>query len=526
MKALQRVHAVAAAVCLFALSSAYGEQAARLTAASNASVARSGSEAPEAILLTVGMSRLVNSAAPIQRVAVGSSEVAEAIAVSPTEVLLNGKAPGATSLIVWEENGSKLFYDVTVQPSRFASNNKVEAMERQVEAIVRQIERELPGQIVNVSFEKDVVFLRGRVKNLTSANRAVAIASTLGKLVNLLYVDVPPPEAQILLRVKFASVDRSVSTQLGMNIFSTGATNTIGSISTQQFAQPALTDIQSSVKATLSDALNLFFFRPDLNLGAVIEALQIKGLLQVLAEPNLLTQNGTQASFLAGGEFPFPTIQSTGAGTGPSVSIQFREFGVRLKFLPTITPRGTIHLRVAPEVSALDFTNGLSVSGFNIPALTVRKLSTEVELSEGQSFAIGGLIDNRMTETLEKVPFIGDIPILGKLFQSKSARKQNTELIVIVTPELVRPIPAGQPVPGVRNPRKFLEPNTGQEMRTPGMSVTGPVPVVPPVEAMPFETLLPAPQAEPAADSRENAPLPAPAATPQPLETPAKPNAP
>ena len=524
MRASSRRNLSAAAICLFGPCLAYGAELPG--AASPAAKTQSSREDPETISITVGLSRLISSVAPMQRVSVGSSAVAEATAISPKEVLLNGKAPGATNLILWLEDGSRLFYDVTVQPSRFAAASRVEAMERQVEAISRQISRELPGQTVNVSFEGEVVFLRGRVKTLTDANRAAAIATTMGKFVNLLYVDVPPPEAQILLRVKFASVDRSVSNQLGVNIFSTGATNTVGSITTQQFSPPALSVTQGKGTATLSDALNLFFFRPDLNLGAVIEALQVKGLLQVLAEPNLLTLNKTQANFLAGGEFPFPTVQNASAGTGPTVSIQFREFGVRLKFLPTITPRGTINLQVAPEVSALDFTNGLSVSGFNVPALSVRKLSTEVELSEGQSFAIGGLIDNRLSQTLEKIPFIGDIPVLGKLFQSKSERKQNTELIVIVTPELVRPIPAGQPVPGVRNPEKFLEPNTGKEMRTPGMAITGSVALRAPAEAVPFESLVPLSQSDPAGKPHEQPPTKAPPSAPPAPETPAVPNPP
>jgi len=203
----------------------------------------------------------------------------------------------------------------------------------------------------------------------------------------------------------------------------------------------------------------------------------------------VLAQNGKQASFLAGGEFPFPTVSSAAGGT-PIVSIQFREFGVRLTFIPTITPRGTIHLQVAPEVSALDFTNGLSISGFNVPALTTRKLNTQVELSEGQSFAIGGLLDNRTTDTIEKIPLLGDIPLLGKLFQSKSVSKQNTELIVIVTPELVRPVPAGQPIFELKFPTPFLPPNTGKEPRTPGIDSTGPVPATPPKAAIPIENLL------------------------------------
>jgi pilus assembly protein CpaC len=199
------------------------------------------------------------------------------------------------------------------------------------------------------------------------------------------------------------------------------------------------------------------------------------------------------------------------------VTIQFREFGVRLTFTPTITPRGTIHLEVAPEVSALDFTNGLSVSGFIVPALTTRKLDTQVELREGQSFAIGGLLDNRTTNTLEKMPFIGDIPILGKLFQSKSVTKQNTELIVIVTPELVRPVPAGQPVFELKYPTPFLKSNTGQYPRTPGLNATGSAPVEPPNAAIPIETLVQSllPETAPVQQSPPPAAAPAkPPATP------------
>ncbi len=212
------------------------------------------------------------------------------------------------------------------------------------------------------------------------------------------------------------------------------------------------TDASGQTTATLSDALNIFLFRPDLNLLATIKALQRKALLEILAEPNVLAINGQQASFLAGGEYPYPILQGGGSGLG-TVTIQFREFGVRINFLPTITPRGTIHLQVAPEVSALDFANGLVFQGFTIPALTVRRVNTGVELSAGQSFAIGGLLDRRLTESKQNIPFLSSLPILGKLFQSRSLDRTNTELLVIVTPELVRPIEAGQPLPEVELPK-------------------------------------------------------------------------
>ena len=502
------------AACLLALSFLYaaaGQQTESLPPVAPEPPAQSDQDSPAKLLLTVGKSMIIDNALPLERVSVGFGDVAEGTAISPHQLLLNAKTPGVTSLIIWQEGGTPRFFDITVVASNFLAESRVEG-------IKRELERELPGQSVDLSCENDTVFLRGTVKDVTSADRAVSIASTLGKTVNLLYVDVPPPEAQVLLRVKFASVDRSTSTQLGLNIISTGAANTIGSATTEQYSAPGFSPLQSTtaLATTISDALNLFFFRSDLNLGATIKALEVKGLLQILAEPNVLAQNGKKASFLAGGEFPFPTV-SSGTGGTPMVTIQFREFGVRLTFTPTITPRGTIHLEVAPEVSALDFTNGLSVSGFIVPALTTRKLDTQVELREGQSFAIGGLLDNRTTNTLEKMPFIGDIPILGKLFQSKSVTKQNTELIVIVTPELVRPVPAGQPVFELKYPTPFLKSNTGQYPRTPGLNATGPAPVEPPNAAIPIETLVQSllPETAPVQQTSPSAAAPAkPPATP------------
>ena len=461
-------------------------------------------QTPQSLDLTVGKSMLVDSILPMERVSVGLGGFAEVTAVSPSEVMLSGKAPGETSLIIWQDDGSKLYYDIAVRPSRFLANNRIELADR-------QLQEELPGENIRLTLEDDSFFLRGRVKDVTSAERAYSIASTLGKVVNLLYVDVPPAEQQILLKVKFASVDRTISRQLGVNLFSTGAANTMGSVGTEQFNPPSFTNPAggSPVTATLSDALNLFLFRPDLNLGATIKLLESRGLLEVLAEPNVLAQNGKQASFVAGGEFPYPVVQgSTGAG-GAAVTIQFREFGVRLNFVPTITPRGSISLRVAPEVSALDFTHGLTVNGFSVPAITLRKLDTAVELNEGQSFAIGGLLDNRVTDTIDKVPFLGDLPILGKFFQSKSRTKENTELLVIVTPEIVRPIPQGKPVPQLKYPMPFMDPNTPVDSTIPAKDNAAPAPP----SAVPYETLLKIQQAESAAADQAK-PLAAPMATP------------
>ena len=261
------------------------------------------------LVVAVGKSVLVDCARSIERIAVGTGEFAEAAAVSPTEIVINGKAPGETTLIVWQVGGGRQFFNVKVRASSSLTDDRMEALRR-------ELRTELPGQTLRVTSEGGIIFLRGTVTDLNGSDRAVQIASTAGKVVNLLYVNVPPAEPQILLKVRFASLDRTRTEQLGINLFSTGATNSIGAISTQQFSPPSLT-ATSPTTAALSSLLNLFIFRPDLNLGATIEALETEGVLQILSEPNLLAANGKQASFLAGGEYPYPVVQGvTGSGAG------------------------------------------------------------------------------------------------------------------------------------------------------------------------------------------------------------------
>jgi pilus assembly protein CpaC len=216
--------------------------------------------------------------------------------------------------------------------------------------------------------------------------------------------------------------------------------------------------------------------------------------VEVLAEPNLIAANGKEASFLAGGEYPYPVAQPSSSG-GSTVTILFKEYGVRLNFIPTITPRGTIRLQGAPEVSQLDFSNALEIAGFTVPAITTRKVNTEVELSDGQSFILGGLLNNTETETFDKIPFLGDIPILGRFFQSMSKNKTNTELIVIVTPEIVAPIAAGAALPQLKYPEKFLPANSNIPMNNPDAKTPANTPAPAP-ETLPVETLIDSMQPE------------------------------
>ncbi len=226
----------------------------------------------------------------------------------------------------------------------------------------------------------------------------------------------PPADPQILLKVRFMSVDRNKAQQLGINMFDNGLGNALGAITTTQFITPPLPRRRRR-EQPLATNQNLAALFPGLGgVGATITALNTKGVTEVLAEPNILAVNGKEASFLAGGEYPYPVAQ--GASNGTTITIMFKEYGIRLNFIPVITPRGTIRLQVAPEVSALDFTDAMDISGFEVPAITSRKMKTEVELADHQSFVLAGLLNNTETETFVKIPFLGDIPILGKFFQS------------------------------------------------------------------------------------------------------------
>jgi pilus assembly protein CpaC len=436
------------------------------------------------VAVAVGKTLLIDCAQPIARVAIGAAEIAEASAISPTEILVNGKGPGETSLILWDRRGGRQFFNITVRPSSAASTDTMDA-------IRRELAMELPGQSLKVTSENNMVFLRGNVKNLTSSTRAVQIAASGGgKVVNLLNVDVPDADPQILLKVRFASVDRSKEKQLGINVFSSGLGNTIAGITTGQYSAPSVgIPVAGAVATPTVPPLNLFAFFPGLNIGANIEALEQRGLVEVLAEPNVMAVNGKEASFLAGGEYPYPVAQAGSGGGAATISIMFKEFGVRLNFIPTITPRGTIRLQVAPEVSALDFTNAIEVAGFDIPALTERKVKTEVELSDGQSFVVGGLLDKNENEAFQKIPFLGDIPVIGKFFQSMQRTKTDTELIIIVTPEIVSPIPAGSALPELKYPEKFLPLNSGIPMNTPDAKTAANTPATPPT-SIPVEKLI------------------------------------
>lgn len=397
--------------------------------------------------LLVGRSTILNIGSTITRVSLTVPDVADAMVTAPTQLLVHGKAPGTISMFVWDKAGAIKTYEVRVR--------------RDLSALVTQLKQLFPGESITVIGSGTDVVLSGTVSSQYVIEKAADVAGGYVEkkenVVNLLKQQEGVASNQVMLRVRFAEVSRSAITELGASFFTGpgGFHDYVARTSTQQFTAPNLEEmVRSSIqgpdnwgggrdtvdatggKYTLSDFLNLFVFNNKYNVGAVVKALSEKGLFQSLAEPNLIATNGKEASFLAGGEFPYPVVQ--GGGANASVTIQFKEFGVRLNFTPTVLGGDLIHLKVRPEVSALDFANGVTVEGFRVPALSTRRTETEVELRDGQTFAIAGLLNNTTTDAMRKIPGIGDIPILGWLFKSRAMQKNQTELVVMITPTIIR----------------------------------------------------------------------------------------
>jgi pilus assembly protein CpaC len=422
--------------------------------AQNQSEAESHGAAPLRVM--VGKSLLINTTERLKRVSVTDPGVADAIVVTPTQILVHGRSAGEVSLLIWDELERSRSFDLRVDVD--------------VSAAAEEERRVFPDEQITVTPSRSAIVLSGHVTTEDIAKRAEMIAAAYSKnVVNVLTFG-PVGAQEVLLEVKFAEVDRTAALQLGVNYFLPNSGHTTGTLTTGQYGgttvstsstttQTAPSGVSTTTTAptpptiNLTNPLNLFLFRSDINFGVVVQALQQKNLLQILAEPNLIAVNGKEASFLAGGEFPFPIVQPGQGFT--AVSISFKEFGVRLRFTPVIMPNGNIHLRVVPEVSELDFADGLTISGFNIPALSTRRADTEFELQDGQSFVIAGLMDNRVTQIANKFPGLGDIPILGNLFKSKNLQKSNSELMVLCTVHRISP--STQAPEGPKNPQPFLD---------------------------------------------------------------------
>jgi pilus assembly protein CpaC len=423
-----------------------------------------------AVRLTVGRSTLVDIGQPISRVSLTKADVADALVTSPSQLLVHGKVPGAISMFVWNRGGSVKRYEIVV--------------ERDLDALNEQFKSLFPGEDIQAHSNGKAIVLSGNVSRKEVTDKAMAVAAGYvdkkEDVVTLLAAQPGPPSQQVMLRVRFAEVSRSAISELGATFFTspTGVENTLGRIATPQVPGPTYSELawskessnfgapvtSATGKINFGDFLNLFFFSQKYDVGVLIRAMQQRGLFQSLAEPNLVAESGKEASFLAGGEFPVPVAQGSGANL--AVSVQFKEFGVRLNFTPTVNG-DRVHLKVRPEVSTLDFGNAVVLSGFRIPALSTRRTETEIELRNGQTFAIAGLLNNQMQSTMQKIPGIGDIPILGYLFRSKVAQKEQTELVVMITPEILATDSVGVTNTLPRTPETFMPPVSEKQAKPP-----------------------------------------------------------
>ena len=400
--------------------------------------------AAEDLRLTVGKSVVIDYASDIRQISTSNPEIADASPVTTREVILHGKSLGTATLIVWNKEGQRYFYNINVEMS--------------LDALRKLMKETFPTEQIQVQSSRESVSLTGVVSSPVISERAAALASGFAKtVINNINVN-PGIAQQIVLRVRFAELSRTAASQFGVNVLSTAFGQT-SSITTGQFGAPTLGGVIGGAASPLfsvSQALNIFAFRKDLNLGAFVQALQTKGILQTLAEPNLVTSNGKEASFLVGGETPVPVLQ--GGSNASAVTVQFKEFGIRLRFTPTITMNKTIKLDLLQEVSSVDVAHGVAFNGFVVPGFSTRRTNTSIELAERQSFMVAGLLDNRDTESFSKMPGISSIPVLGQLFRSRDVSKGLDELVMMVTPEITAPTNPGDILPLPDFPNEFLIP--------------------------------------------------------------------
>lgn len=414
-----------------------------------------------AVNVLVGQSRVINFDRPVGRFSVSNPEIAEAVLVTPDQVLVNGKAFGQVNFIAWEQSGGNyIVFDVYVRANLSLIDSQIRAL--------------FPKDDIRLSQANGSVVISGSVTDIKVAGQVQSVVEAAGfKTVNML----SSPEKgvkQVQLQVRVAEVSRNRLRDIGTSYAYQGGSS--GVYANTGNGPSALNQVTNAVMSgTFTSALNLFVVGG--NMASMIRALQTQGALRQLAEPNLIAMDGEQASFLAGGEFPIPVVQ--GGSDRSTVTVVFKEYGVRLNFKPTIIDEDHIRLVLEPEVSTIDFANGVKFDGFVVPALRTRRAKTGIELRDGQSFALAGLLDNNEQKSLSKIPVLGDVPVLGALFKSKSYQKQETELIFIVTANLVKPVnrddlPQMRGIDGLKNGSPLGVESKGEGIQgQSGYSITG-----------------------------------------------------
>ncbi len=408
--------------------------------------------------LAPGQSMVLQIHNSLRRVFVGDAQVLDSFSASKHELVLTAHGSGRTSLILWDDAGHSdiktVFVDVDASLGEQA------------------LKTAFPEASIKAEGREGKLYLTGTVASAADSEAAAKLASVYSKdVVNSLQV-LPQHGKQVELKLRIVEVDRAKAEQFGIN-FLNSLGRTALSTGTQQFPNTLDTSgISQGQGVKVSDPFNLFLYNYKTALGLTLKDLESKQVLQILAEPTLTTMSGVAARFLSGGEFPVPVVQGT-SGSGTSVSIQYKPYGVKVDFTPTVHRDGSIHLKVAPEVSALDYTNAVTLSGTTVPALSTRRAETEVEIRSGESFVVSGLLDRRTVDQLAKMPGIASIPILGQLFRSKNLNHSIVELVVIVTATVVNPLSPGnqQPVePGMIVPNletKSFDSKIQSEARAP-----------------------------------------------------------
>ncbi len=409
-------------------------------------------EITQVLHLQVGQSKVLRTAYPITRISVADPEIADIILISEKELYVNGLHSGVTNLSIW---GKGRFTSATV------------TVEADLTLLKEKLHQILPGQKIAVQAAGDSVVLSGEVTGPVAQETALSLASSFGggkkeKVVNLLHIG---GVQQVMVEVRLAEIDRTVIDQMGINWI---ALSSSGNIFVQQInalnALTALTRTFSGTSSAQSLSSNLQGIASFKGGGLIwtifFNILKQNNLGRVLAEPNLVTTSGQQASFLAGGEYPVPSPQPSGGGTTATVTVEYKPYGVTLNFTPTVLDGDMIAMKLEPEVSELDPTVTVQVAGFSIQGFLDRKMSTHLEVHDGQTIAMAGLLKNLDTNVVNKFPWLGDVPVLGNLFRSSSWQKQETELVVLVTPHLVKPVTPGT----ARMPDdKWIDPNDSEK---------------------------------------------------------------
>ena len=375
--------------------------------------------AAKQIDLVIKKSHLITLPSPSSRVSVVDPLVADLQVIDPKQIMLSGITTGNTSLVIWTEDGKTQMYEINVRLD--------------IERIKQSLKKILPDETIDVIALEDGIALQGEVHKIENVDQAMEVAKAFTpKVMNMLKV---PGIHQVLLKVKVAEVARSFQEDAGVNLYLTeqdmAAGSRLGGLMSGSFGDPTKKDL------TFSDAVTLFFGLERGKVNGFIQALKSKGLVHILAEPNLIARSGESAEFLAGGEYPIPVVQG---GNSNSITIEYKQFGVKLNFTPTVIGMDIVQLDITPEVSDLDFTRGVKVGGFQIPGLVTRRTHTNVQLKDGQTFAIAGLISQNRQKNSRKVPLVGDIPVLGGIFKGSEMSGKDTELLIMVTPNLIAPL--------------------------------------------------------------------------------------